>query len=1154
MTTRRRLLYLSVPVLLAAAGMPLHAQFAAHGCPGGPLGQFLGGFTAGTLSSSQLCLTGSFSVGATYTVQLSSPLTTFSINGIQPASTTSFAFIVPSSFYATVSHPGQSDPVSIAINGPGASLNQNGSFQINPPLQAGGPVFVSPVNTSVAWTMYSGGTPPYQNEFSTGQVPPGMFNFPSSSPAWPGIPSQTGVFQFIMIATDAWGNEISPNLAAYIVPTPQVTSLNPTSTVAGAGITTVTINGSGFVSPTTIGSTPEPGSSVLITPSAPSAVSLTPASFSANQLTVNIPANLLATTGFLGVQVVNPSPVSSNSTAFTVNPSITGLSTIRRTANTSAFALGVTGTGFLNGSAVRMNGQPLPTTFVNTTNLTATFPTVATPGAETLTVLNPDYTVSPITSAGVLNVVAAPTLTSLYPTSVNAGGSTFPLTVTGANYASGMTVFFNSNPEPTSFSSTNQLIATIPAAAIASGATVPVWVATTDGFVTPAQFFTIVSTTPPLQLLNLSPLPAGMVGTPYSVTFTSTGGVGADTFASIGGTLPAGLNLSSAGVLSGTPTAVGASKFTIQVTDSTGTTVSRDYSLNIAPAPLSLTTGPLSNTLQNVPISIQFTGSGGVPPYTFVEFGALPPGTQFTSAGLLSGTPTKAGTYPFLVFIDDSTGASASQKYSLTVGLPGLLITPPSPLPSGQVAVPYTTQLAATGGRGTPYTWSATGLPAGLTIANNTGLIAGIPQTIGSFTVAVTVGDSSGATVTQNYTLVIASGRLTITTASLSNGAVGSSYTAGLAASGGSGTVTFAAAGLPPGVTLTPSGTLSGTPTAAGSFTVNVTATDAQGLTATAAFPVTIASKLVVTGVTISNATVGTGIPVTKLTATGGTPPYQWQSPNPAPGLSLATDGTLQGIPTAPGIYSFTVFAVDNNGALSSGTVQVTVGLPGAPSVTITGLPATNAPATQPSVQIALANPYVATVTAKLTLTFAPDSGPDDPSVQFVTGGRTAQIVVPAGSTGGLTAVGLQTGTVAGTITITVQLLAGALDVTPTPAPSRSVRVSPGAPVITSITATRTSTGFTVVVAGYSSTRDVASGAYQFSASAGANLLTTQVATPVGTLFTQWYGSSTSAPFGSQFSLTQPFTVTGNTSTVLSVTVTLTNSVGTSPAVTANLQ
>ena len=1162
MIARRGTLSLCLPLLLAAGAVPLHAQFTTEGCPNGPqAAPFPTSFTAGTPGPVNICLLGSFSVGATYNVQLFSPLTSTTVSGIQPLNGTTILVSVPASFFATVSYPNQPDPVIIDLAGPVPVVAQNGSFQINPPLQAGGPVFVSPVGSPTTVTMYSFGSAPYHNSFINGVVPPGMASFPTSSPAWTGTPNTAGVYQYAVSVTDAWGNVLSPTLYSYIVPVPTIVTLNPPAALAGAATTALTINGSGFLSPTTVGATPEPGSTVLWGATTPSPIALTPTSTAPNQLTVNVPTALLTGTGIFGVQVVNPSPVNSNTPPFTVTPSVTGLSTRTRTASTSPFALGVTGTGFVNGSMVEMNGRALATTFVNGGSLTATFPTDSLPGSVFITVLNPDTTLSPAVSAGVLTILAPPTTPVLSPTSVNAGGPAFQLAVTGGNYLSGMTVYFAFAAVPTILNpaqqppNTTQLLASIPASLIGSAQSVPVWVATVDGYVTgPATFTINAIAPPPLQFINVSPLPGGMVNSLYTDTFTATGGVPGYTFASVAGTLPPGLQLSSSGILNGTPTTAGAFQFTVQVTDSTAVTSARAFALNIAPPPLTLTSGPLGNTLVNTPVSVQFAGSGGVPPYTFVEFGALPPGTRLSNSGLLSGTPTQTGAYPFLLYIYDSANASASQKYSLTVMLPGLLITTASPLPPGQLAVPYSTTLAATGGVGPPYVWYASGLPQGLTMAGNTGLIAGIPRAVGTFTVGVTVADASGLMETQNYTLVIGPAKLTVTTPSLPNGAVGSSYSASVSASGGAAPYTFTAAGLPPGVTLTAGGILSGSPTTAGNYNVAVTATDSQSTSASAAYSVTIAGKLVVTAASLSNAVLGSPIAALTLSATGGTPPYQWQTANAPPGLTLASNGTLSGIPTSPGTYSVTVLVVDSNGALASGTVQVTVGLPAAPAVTISGLPATNAPATQPSVQVGLANPYPVLLTANLTLTFTPNSGADDPAIQFSTGGRTAQIVIPANTTGGLTAVGVQIGTVAGAITVTVRLLAGAQDVTPSPAPTRSIVVSPSTPVITAITATRNSSGFAVVITGYSSTRDLTSGTYLFSSAEGATLATGQVTTSLGTLFATWYQSSASAPYGSQFTLTQPFTVTGDPSTVLSVTLTLTNSVGTSPAATANLQ
>jgi hypothetical protein len=1148
---------ITVWVLLAAGTVPLRAQFTVTGCPFGLEGGQLNGFTAGMQSTAQICLTASLSAAAgfpagTYTVTLASALQTAAI-GIQIPAETVIMLTVPASFYAAVSNPNQPDPVTVTL----AGLNfvtQTGTFQVNPPLLAGGPVVVGGVNSNVSWTLFTGGTPPYSVEGSEGlQGPPGMSFFPTDATPWTGTPTQTGTFPFSFFVNDGWSVSISPTLTAYVVTDPTITSTNPSLALVSASDLALTVNGSGFISPATVANTLEPGSTVTVSQNNQT-VSLTPTSATANQLTVTVPASFLATDGYLAVTVVNAGAVTSNQVYLLVDPSITGLIPSSRTAGTSAFALVVTGTGFLPGAVVTMNESQLPTTFGSSTRLTATFPSVSTPGVVTISVFNPDESSTPPTPADLLTILPQPTLASISPSSANPGGPSFQLTATGSHYLPGMTIYLNSVPMPTTFQSAGTLTATIPGGAIASAGTVPVWVATSDGYATPALFFSIVSTTPPLQLLTESPLPPGTVTLQYSFTFMATGGAGGDAFSVIAGALPTGLQLSSSGLLSGIPTAFGGSHFTLQVTDSAGTKAAREYSLNIAPAPLYLTTGALASAIVNVPISIQFAATGGVQPYTFVEFGALPPGTTISSAGLLSGTPTKTGSYPFLLFVDDSAGKSSSLTYTLNVTLPALLVTTASPLTPGQIDLPYTAQLAATGGAGAPYSWAATGLPPGLAITNNGGLIAGIPSATGTFTVAVTLSDASGTMVTQNFTLVIRPPSVTITPAALSNGAVGSSYSVGLSASGGTGSYTFTATGLPPGLTLAASGTLSGIPTTAGAYTVVVTAMDGQGHSGTASYSLTIAPQIIVGAFSLAGAVVGTAITPVKLTATGGTPPYQFQSANPPPGLSVAPDGTVSGTPTAGGTFSFTVLVVDSSGARTQGTVQTAVALPAAPAVTIGGLPDSTPPASQLSVTISLAGPFPAALTANLTLTFVPDSGADDPAVQFASGGRTAQITVPASTTGGLTAVGVQTGTVAGTITITVQLLAGTQDVTPHPPPSRAIRVNAGGPVITSVTATRTSTGFTVVVVGYSSTRDVASASWQFAGTSGANLQTGQLTTTVGSLFSQWYASTDSAPFGSQFSLSQPFTISGNTNSVLSVTVTLTNSIGTSPGVSANLQ
>jgi putative Ig domain-containing protein len=176
-----------------------------------------------------------------------------------------------------------------------------------------------------------------------------------------------------------------------------------------------------------------------------------------------------------------------------------------------------------------------------------------------------------------------------------------------------------------------------------------------------------------------------------------------------------------------------------------------------------------------------------------------------------------------------------------------LSISGPASLPAGTVNVAYTpTTVAATGGTG-PYTWSATGLPAGLSIGSGTGTISGTPTTnTGSpFNVTVTVTDNTSATANQPYSLTInpAPPPPSITgPASLPAGTAGPAYPATtVTATGGVTPYTWSATGLPAGLSIgSTTGTISGTPTTAGTFSVTVTVTDSISEKASASYSLTI--------------------------------------------------------------------------------------------------------------------------------------------------------------------------------------------------------------------------------------------------------------------------------------------------------------------------
>ncbi len=132
-----------------------------------------------------------------------------------------------------------------------------------------------------------------------------------------------------------------------------------------------------------------------------------------------------------------------------------------------------------------------------------------------------------------------------------------------------------------------------------------------------------------------------------------------------------------------------------------------------------------------------------------------------SSTGLLSGTPTTAGSYPFTVKITDTTGGSATQAATVVIAaVPSLANTAP---PAGQAAVAYSDALAVTGGTG-PFTWAVSGgsLPPGVTLNASTGVLSGTPTASGLYTFTVKVTDSFGLTATQSLNVTIGVGPLVI--------------------------------------------------------------------------------------------------------------------------------------------------------------------------------------------------------------------------------------------------------------------------------------------------------------------------------------------------------------------------------------------------------
>jgi uncharacterized protein (TIGR03437 family) len=267
-------------------------------------------------------------------------------------------------------------------------------------------------------------------------------------------------------------------------------------------------------------------------------------------------------------------------------------------------------------------------------------------------------------------------------------------------------------------------------------------------------------------------LPGGTVGVAYSVQIEDTGAPENFDVAwgIVAGNLPPGLSLNTASMtgttsITGTPTTAGVYSFEVEdeYNTSAQTVNMKDYTISVSAgcSPTLSPASPLPQADVNVRYTaVQFSVVGCPGSYTFsvqavdpFNPNTLPPGIQLSPGGLLSGTPTSTGTYTFAVTLTDQNMNESEFQYSLTVNaLPSLTTT--SPLPNGPVGVPYSQQIAATGGV-PPYIFSMDNNPPGITITTG-GLLNGTPTTVGTYNFNIGVTDSVHGQVTSPFQVTFA--------------------------------------------------------------------------------------------------------------------------------------------------------------------------------------------------------------------------------------------------------------------------------------------------------------------------------------------------------------------------------------------------------------
>lgn len=439
----------------------------------------------------------------------------------------------------------------------------------------------------------------------------------------------------------------------------------------------------------------------------------------------------------------------------------------------------------------------------------------------------------------------------------------------------------------------------------------------------------LLSSTSPLNITT-NQLPSATAGELYQSRVMLGGGRLPYTFSKAYGTLPSGLTIDvGSGVISGTPTGSGIYTFAVGVSDGASGYSEREYTIEMTPAfvitTASIPTHVTSGTAYNAAIS----ATGGKPSYTFsVTAGTLPAGLALSTDGVISGTLSATGYKNFTIAASDSTDRTISRPYSIWVDAPLTITT--ATINTGLISTPYSQQLTASGGAGVKQ-WRLTAgvLPQGITLDQTTGLLSGTPTEAVSRAITISVSDGYGRTTSQNYQLSVAN-QLSFSSNRLPNAHANSTYSERILVSGGVPPYTFALSGtLPSGLSLdTATGIISGTASVSGLSNLGITVTDSSLPTPAslaATIPLRVTGMLTpVTSATLPEALKQQSYSAT-LAAAGGTSPYAWDITSGAlpPGLTLnASTGTINGIPTASGDYSFTVRLSDTAGITTGDSIN----------------------------------------------------------------------------------------------------------------------------------------------------------------------------------------------------------------------------------------
>ena len=368
----------------------------------------------------------------------------------------------------------------------------------------------------------------------------------------------------------------------------------------------------------------------------------------------------------------------------------------------------------------------------------------------------------------------------------------------------------------------------------------------------------------------------------------------------------------------------GQTTITASTTNSFFSVVGTGVVVTVTPAPV-LTCPAVSSGEVGVPLNSPAPAvSGGAAPYAFSAIGVLPNGlTLNTSTGAITGTPTVSGT--FTLQVKDANGVAAATSCPFTIGVAPVLTCPA--VSSGEVGMALNSPAPAISGGAAPYTFSVIGaLPNGLTLNTSTGAITGTPTVSGTFRLQVKDANGVAAVTTCPFAIVPPPA---LTCPAISSGEVGLALNSPApAVNGGVAPYTFSVTGtLPNGLTLnTGTGAITGTPTASGTFTLQVK--DANGVAAVTTCPFTVGPNIL----TITTTSLPSGMPGVAYNfhpqTSGGIQPFTWTITGQPRSFNYSSStGLISGTTSVSSQYLVTISVTDSSSTPQTASTTLTLAI-----------------------------------------------------------------------------------------------------------------------------------------------------------------------------------------------------------------------------------